>query len=470
MILYWIIFFIISYCAWYDWKKTVLAWISICLLFNPVVCLRFQPPNLQLVFAVNCMLFFLYLFRERFSNKLFEGTYLFKLPFVAYIFSYCISSLFSIAPIGSIITHSFQYFLNSFVIVFLFHKSLKNYNDIKFFLKINCYVIILIFVLGFYEFIFKDNPWLDYVYWSCDDADLILKKSSYRPSDLYASGEHRSRFGMVRAYSFFEHPIRYGCACAMYISLYLWLYNRKTSLLNKYMCIIMILLLLTGVIFCNSKTPFVGITFFFLAAMPLEFFISRKAFPFFVGLFLFGTIALSFNENIFDNFYALVSSDKMAEGGESTPELRMQQYAIGLSLWLQNPILGNGPGAVDAMLNLGSVLKEDIGGSESSWLQILPERGLIGVMAYLLLYYQMFQYMCKNIGKQFSLFFLIGLMAIETATGVMDMFLYGAIIVFISRCQIIKCKRRLSIIMILMRQYESNGIYFGPSFPSGKIH
>jgi len=347
---------------------------------------------------------------------------------------------------------------------------LKNRDDIKFFLKINGYVIIVVFALGFYEFIFKSNPWLDYVYWSCDDADLILKKSSYRPSDLYASGEHRSRFGMVRAYSFFEHPIRYGCACAMYISLYLWLYNSRTRLLNNYRCLIMIMLLLTGVVFCNSKTPFVGIPFFFLAAMPFQFFLSRKAIPFFIGLFLFGIMALSLSESIFDNLFALVSSDKMAEGGESTPELRMQQYAVGLSLWLQNPIFGNGPGAVDAMLNLGSVLKEDIGGSESSWLQILPERGLIGVMAYLFLYYQMYQYICKNIGKHFALFFLIGLMGIETATGAMDMFLYGVIIIFISRYRMIICKMRLCKIVFLLKRYESYCIYFGSSVSGGKIH
>lgn len=454
MVLYWVVFFIIFYCALYDWKKTVLAWMSLCLLFNPVVCLRYQSPNLQLGFAVNSILFIIYMYNKQKIKNIYKGKYIFKGIFIAYLLSYSISSLFSVVPLLTVITHSLQFFMNSFVAVFLFHKALNDNDDIKFFLKINGFVVFFIFVLGLYEFVFKDNPWLDYVYMSCDDKELIFQKSSYKPSFLNASGELRSRYGMIRAYSFFEHPIRYGCACAMYISLYVWLYNKnKTIFSRNYHNLMMIILLLTGVVFCNSKTPFVGIPFFFLAAMPLNFFYSRKSIPFFFGLSLFGVIALSFSENIFDNFLALVNSDKMTEGGESTPELRLQQYAAGLSFWLQSPIWGNGAGSIDAMMTSGAKL-QDIGGAESSWLQILPERGIIGVMSYLYLYYQMYQYLNRKNGKRFALFFLLGLMGMETATGVMDMFIYGVIIIVITRYRLFMNKSLLSK-RIKKIQYES---------------
>lgn len=438
-------------CAWTNWKRTVIAWLSVCLLFNPVVCLRFQPPNLQLGFAVNSMLLCFYYIKERKSKDLYNGRFMFKSSFIAFFFSYLISSLFTMANTINVFTHTFQYFVNTFILLFLFHKVLTKVEDLNFFFKINVIVVVAIFLLGTYEFFLRDNPWLDYVYMSCNDSDLIYEKSSYKPPFIASSGELRSRFGMVRAYSFFEHPIRYGCACAMYITLYLWLYNRyaQKKLADCFRYILMVLLLFVGVIYCNSKTPFVGLPFFVLSVMPFKDLFSKKIFPFIISFLILGSLALTFSENIFDNFLALIDKSKMDEGGESTPELRYQQYAIGLSLWLEHPLWGNGPGSVEAMISQGNVLREDIGGSESSWLQILPERGVIGVIAYLILYYEMFKVLNIKMGKWFASFFLLGLMGLETATGVMEMNLYGTIILVLTRYKELYLQKRVQVFKIM---------------------
>ena len=110
----------------------------------------------------------------------------------------------------------------------------------------------------------------------------------------------------------------------------------------------------------------------------------------------------------------------------------------------QNPFLGNGVGSIEELMSNNSKYA-DLLGSESSWLKILPERGILGVIVYLILYFTIYKQMKGYIPTKTIILFLIGLMVMETATGFMDFALYGAIIIAINRINIIKfnykCKR-----------------------------
>ena len=71
--------------------------------------------------------------------------------------------LFSIVPFTEVFANTIKYFIQNFIIVYLFQRALYNKEDIKLFLKTGLIVVALIISLGLYETIFKDNPVLDYV-------------------------------------------------------------------------------------------------------------------------------------------------------------------------------------------------------------------------------------------------------------------------------------------------------------------
>lgn len=65
MILYWIIFLIISFFAIKDWKRTCIIWMPLHLLFNESVCLKYTSPAISFVFAVDFLLFFFILCKKK---------------------------------------------------------------------------------------------------------------------------------------------------------------------------------------------------------------------------------------------------------------------------------------------------------------------------------------------------------------------------------------------------------------------
>ena len=124
----------------------------------------------------------------------------------------------------------------------------------------------------------------------------------------------------------------------------------------------------------------------------------------------------------------------MAEqGGGSNTSMRIQQFEVGLNLFCMNPLWGNGVGAIGVFMKNAS--NADLLGAESSWLKILPERGLIGAIVYLILYQQIYIKLKTVLKKKEIIGFLVGLMIMETATGFMDFALYGSIIICLYRFQ-----------------------------------
>ena len=85
-----------------------------------------------------------------------------------------------------------------------------------------------------------------------------------------------------------------------------------------------------------------------------------------------------------DNFYSLVDSKIAEEGGGSTVHGREIQFRAALNMFELNPLFGNGPGSIAVLKNIGN--NNEILGAESSWMQILPERGLFGAIVYIYMY------------------------------------------------------------------------------------
>lgn len=429
MLLYWSITFIISVAAIIDWKRTVLAWLPISMLFNPCVCLRYESPALSLVLAVNFVLVAIYIIKRKVHSTY---PFMFKNSCVAYLISYLFSLIFSIAPFTIALTETIRFFVNSFVVVFLFHKALNDYRDISFFVKSALIVFVPIIMLGIFEGVFHDNPWLDFVYLTVPNAELIGTKMYYLPPFLTPSGDLSTRFGLVRCYSFFKIHIEFGCACLFYLFTFLYYTSNNGAInlriKNRYFMIVSLLCLI-GVFLCNSKTPFVGLFFFVLSVYPLRKLLSVKAAFLFASFICLGLIVLSSYEGLFDTFFSLFDADKMEEGGGSSAEMRKTQFAVAFDFFMNNPLFGNGLRSLPILHKKNP----DIWGAESSWMIIPIQQGIVGLIAYLILYGEIYEHLSRSVGKRTSVLFLIGLMALETVTGPMSFYIFAPSLVAIER-------------------------------------
>lgn len=426
MYLYWLVFFIIAYCSIKNWKRTTIVWLPLQLLFNECVCLKYSSPAVTLVLATDFLLLTIYFFNKKDKN-INNETFIFKTAFKAYLFSYGTSILFSIVPISEVFTNTVKYFVQGFLILFLFHKALNDIHDIKLFIKSSFIVLLLFVSLGIYEVIMNDNPILDYVFTNAP-LESIIGKMYYVPPFLNYTGELPTRYGMVRAYSFFNIHIAFGCASVLLFYLFSYIYNQKDTLLNKKIIAIGCILLLIGTFLCNSKTPLVGLPFFILATINIKRILSVKTL---MAISILLIIILIYFPEYINNFIALFDSSIAEEGGGSNTDMRIRQFEVGLNLFNQNPLFGNGVGSIEMFMQ--KVSNADLLGSESSWLKILPERGLLGVMAYLILYQQMYKKLTRVMSKKEVLGFLIGLLLMETATGFMNFALYGSIVICLYR-------------------------------------
>lgn len=425
MILYWLIFVIFSICAFWKWKETTVLWLPFQLLFNECVCLKYTSPALTLVLAIDIVLFICYS-KER-KSRLWHNKFFFREVFVAYIISYLLSMLFSIVPFTEVLTNTIKYFITNFLILYLFQKALVGEKEIHLFYKGTLIVTFFIVALGIYETVAGDNPILDFVFLMAP-LDAIDGKMYYLPPFLNDTGELSQRFGMVRTYSFFNIHIAFGCACVLYLFYYTYMLKYKYKIGKKFLLVVGIILLLIGVFLSNSKTPIVGLMFFAVGIFSLKDITRPQVLLFFIIAFI---VLLTYFPNYVNNFIALFDSSVADEGGGSNTQMRVRQFEVGLKLFYKSPILGNGVGSISVFMN--NLSNTDLLGSESSWLKILPERGIVGAIVYLYLYWIMYKKLLPYMHKKALVCFLLGLLAMETATGFMSMPIYGSIVIILYR-------------------------------------
>ncbi len=422
MTLYWVLFGVMLLFSLRNWSKTVIAWLPLQLLFNECVCLKYTSPAVSFVLAVDFLLLFIY-FAQRKRLRLNQRPFFFKEVLIAYLVSYLLSMLFSTVSIGEVLTGTIKYFIQNFIILYLFQKAITGYDEIRLFVKTIFVVAVLIVSLGLFESIVGDNPVLDYVFMNAP-IDAVEGKMYYIPPFLSYTGELAERFGMVRVFSFFSIHIAFGCACVILLFFYAYLYKFNNTLINKFYLVIGITLFLIGVFLCNSKTPIAGLLFFAIGILSFKD-ISRGYVVLFIVISVF--VLVTYFPDYLKNIIALFNSKVAEEGGGSNVDMRARQFEVGFNLFEKSPLFGNGIGSIAVFMKGGN--NADLLGAESSWLKILPERGIVGVIVYLYLYLTMYRKLLPYMNKKALVCFLAGLLAMETATGFMNMTIYGSMVI-----------------------------------------
>lgn len=406
-----------------NFKKTVIIWLPAQLLFNAQVALKYSPPAMSLTLGVNLfLLVYYFLFERKKKDRFNKEGFLFKGAMIFIFISYVVSTIFGIIQTTKGLNTMIKYFVSNFGAVFLAQRVLRDMSDIKFFIKSCFFVLLFITLLGVSEFVLQDNLFLDFVYNNSPQDDTTIGRMWYVP------GVMQMRFGMIRCFSTFGIHIAFGTACVSYFWMMYMLVRKKWKFITMPMSYTISILLFAGVFLANSKSGYVGIVFVFLSLIPLSRIFNVKII---LPLAIMVVILFVYFPEYLDNFASLFNSDLAEEGGGSTVEGRANQFAIAFKMFEMNPLIGNGPGSIGVLSQIGD--NSDILGAESSWMQILPERGLLGAIAYIYMYISVFLKCKKQMPVKVIGFFLLSIFVMETATGLLNMAVWGVVLVAVYR-------------------------------------
>jgi hypothetical protein len=410
--------------AFYDFKKAILIWIPFKLLFNDQVAVRYESPGMSLVVAGDLALIAVYYLRGE-KNDLWNAPFLFKKPMIAFAISYAISTIFTVAPYQTALIATIKYFASGFCMLFLLQKSLKRLDDVKLFVKCCAIVGFLIVLLAISENILRTNIWLDFLSYN-SPFDI----SSGRM--FYVSGRQQMRYGLVQCFSFFSFHVPFGfaCICLYWITYYFSKFAKYQW--NSKWLVIVSWLLLVGAIMSLSKQAYLGLFLMILSLYPLSTVFNIKAVLPIVVIFV--VVMIYFPEYTY-NIISLSDEQLAEEGGGSTIALREKQYDIALQMFKESPLFGNGVASIEYLKRFGY---EEILGAESTWLRILPERGLLGAFTYLYLYTYLWQFK-KFINHKILFFFLLSIFVVENAGGIKDISIWGTVLLIVYRYNEIKC-------------------------------
>ncbi len=410
---------LLTFYAFYDLKKAILLWLPFKLLFNNQIAVRYSSPGMALVIAGDIMLFAAFFLQRKKKVDFYNGNFPYMEPAIAMGLSYLISLLFTIAPFQTAAIETFKYFISGFGVLYLAHRAFKNLADLRFFIKGCLIVSILIVLLAISENVLRTNLWLDFVFFN-SPFDPDAGRMFYFPGQL------EMRYGMVRSRSFFSFHVPFGYACCCLYWLLFYFYKNTKHLFSPLLLMITSVFLIGGVIMSNSKQAYLGLFFMIFSLYPIKsVFNIRIVLP---VLFAFSILLLYFPEYL-NNIISLTDEDLAEEGRGSTVAMRQEQYEYALRMFFQSPLFGNGISSIGVLKNHGF---EAIRGAESSWLRILPERGILGAITYLYLYSTLWK-MKRVLNKKLLFFFLFSIFVIEIAGGIKDISIWGLVLLAVYR-------------------------------------
>lgn len=382
MLIY-LFFFVILAVLLFDFKKGVLMYAPMKLFFN--INVRFGAFTFD--FLVSLIIFLLFV---KDWNKYRKTAFPLKKAFLIYGIGYTITCCVpEFAP-----NYIPRIVLMVLLFSYVYYFCMDSIANIKF--AIVCYAIFSVVMCG--------NGLLTPLL-GINPLDDFLQSVSDEDNSLFMDNEF-VRMGQVRYRSFIPHAISYGVACCVILYLQIWVLLQIRNF-SKILAVSSLCLLLSGIIICGSRTPIIGllpIGYLFFAKgkittrMKIMMGIAIIVFLFFKGDYILYSIK------------SLIDPRVAYDSGGSSTGLRMLQYAIALKFFLSSPIWGMG-------MNFDAFeVDHDIMGSESVWIPLMINNGLIGIFSYGILYWYLFKMSKNSSGKVFLHIIIIGWFLMRTAT------------------------------------------------------
>lgn len=268
-----------------------------------------------------------------------------------------------------------------FAFLYAFIVISKNSN-LKIIFRIVYVGIIILTLFGFFNYITKHASFIE-----------ILDISGYDQGGKFELSE---RF---RVQSMFFNPFDYGYICI--IMLYFLIWGEINNYLSKKQLFVSVICCLFGVITCGCRTNvfclFIGLVAYVIMKYNLK---SQLVFALVACLIIVSTyIFVPYIHNVGDYVLSMFSSDAYVEG--SSIEMRLLQYTTVFYYVQGHWLTGNGYNYFNIDMGWAdggreNLIDEDLYGLEGVLMNHLLERGIIGIIFYLLFYIILFVFFIKN--------------------------------------------------------------------------
>lgn len=353
-----------------------------------------------------------------------KGYFPFATPFILISISWIISTIFAITGFNSAVSACIKNILEVPILTYLMWRTIKTKEDLIFLLKGLTVIFLFCGLYESYEIITQSNPLTDY------EVTLVKDRSRVIDFGNYESDESRG----FRAKSIFTHPIGAGINFAIYIIIMLFflLKSKLDIKLNRPIVLTTCLIALACIIMSKSRGPYMFLILGIFAVINLR---SSKFYRYAIILTLALIILLPYFSDQFDIFKSFFSSEAQAKVGGSDAGMRFAQLAAAVVLMKMSPIYGLGFKYLNEMSN---AFTWALLGSESIWFSVLPQFGLIGIIAYAFMIYWVLIKLPKKY-KSSSIFF-IGLaywgVSSLTSTPGMHEYLYFLALILVIKYEI----------------------------------
>jgi hypothetical protein len=383
-------------------------------VLHSAVVLKVSSPSVSVQLALST--FFVVVFFLKNYRTIVKGDFPFLKSFIFIILSYCISTFFSLAPVSTYLTSLIRVIITEYLFFFVLWQMVETKKDIQFLVK--CFVVLFFVVCtyGVYEKIFSSNPIIAY------ERSIL---GPYVRGKLYG-GLTKLRLGHIRVQSFMPISITFGAYCSIFLAFIIYYYrNYKLICSQNYISIVILsTLLISGIFFSNSRSPFIFLFISSLCFINIRSLLKPKIFFTILILFL---LVNSYFSQYFDVIQSIVDSD--VDAGGSSLSMRTAQFNFAMSQFLDSPIIGKGYGSIISIFAVNC--RKTIYGAESIWLWLMIERGLLGLFAYLSLFFDIFKIKTSKNRFFYIVFSLayLGLLTVTTTPGLTIAFFLTLILI-----------------------------------------
>ena len=188
--------------------------------------------------------------------------------------------------------------------------------------------------------------------------------------------------GLFRAQAFMSISITYGAYCLMFFLFYFFftnkypIYNFYKKTKNK----IFTLGLAFGAFLSGSKSPIMALMVGFVPLLKVKWLLNIKIIlPLVIALGLSLPMVTGMYDDIYD---AMTAENTWDYQGGSSLAMREMQLNVSLTEFNKSPIIGNGTKYLaHAMDYYGAELL----GAESIWFGLLIEKGIVGIVAFIVI-------------------------------------------------------------------------------------
>lgn len=352
-----------------------------------------------------------------------RGNFPFRIPFILLVISWTISTVFALVGFASAVSAYVKQILEYVIMTYLMWRVINTKKDLVFLMRGFTVLFLICGIYEVFEIATQSNPLSDY------ETSLVQDQTRAIDFGNYEDEQDRG----FRAKSVFSHPIGSGINFGLYIIMALFfLMKAKVNIkTNRLLVLATCLLSLACIIMTKSRGPYLFILIGIFSFVNLK---SQKFYRYAIIMALALMVLLPYFSDQLDIFKSLFSADAQARVGGSDANMRFDQLAVAVGIMSMSPLYGLGFKFLNEM---STAITMGLLGSESIWFQVLPQFGIIGIIAYLFMIYWTLIKLPRKY-KSSSIFFIgLAYWGVITLTSVpgMQIYLYYLALILVIKYQ-----------------------------------